>query len=272
MINGGPGPRLRRYGSPPYRLAVVHGGPGATGEAAPVARRLSRLGGVLEPLQTADSVSGQIDELAACLDAEADGPVTLIGHSWGAWLGVLVAGRRPDLVAKLILVGSGPFLARDAPGVMKTRLGRLEPSDRQEIQAFFTSGTEPDQAAVVRLTSLLKRTDAYDPLPAGEDAQADPPCVFAADIQAKVWPEAAALRQSGELLRIALSLSCPITAIHGDYDPHPVAGVREPLSGVSRFRMIVLPRCGHTPWRERQAREAFFEVLASAIRGEAIPG
>ena len=44
-------PRL--YGSAPFNIAVIHGGPGAPGEMAPVARELSSLRGVLEPLQTA---------------------------------------------------------------------------------------------------------------------------------------------------------------------------------------------------------------------------
>ena len=45
--------KVRLYGKAPYRVAVVHGGPGAAGEMAPVARRLGAACGVLEPLQTA---------------------------------------------------------------------------------------------------------------------------------------------------------------------------------------------------------------------------
>jgi hypothetical protein len=43
---------LRKYGTSPFKLAVFHGGPGAPGEMAPVARELSSLGGILEPLHT----------------------------------------------------------------------------------------------------------------------------------------------------------------------------------------------------------------------------
>jgi pimeloyl-ACP methyl ester carboxylesterase len=54
-------------------------------------------------------------------------------------------------------------------------------------------------------------------------------------------------------------------AIHGDYDPHPAEGVREPLSKVLKdFRFILLEHCGHLPWIEREAREGFFEL----VRGE----
>ena len=44
---------FRLYGNKPYKIAVIHGGPGAPGEMAPVARELSSDYGVIEPLQTA---------------------------------------------------------------------------------------------------------------------------------------------------------------------------------------------------------------------------
>ena len=54
-----------------------------------------------------------------------------------------------------------------------------------------------------------------------------------------------------------------MTAIHGDYDPHPAAGVAGPLAGVlPDFRFILLRHCGHTPWREQEAREEFYGTLA----------
>ena len=54
---------FRIYGKPPFSVAVVHGGPGAPGEMKPVAEELSKNFGVIEPLQTASSVEGQIEEL-----------------------------------------------------------------------------------------------------------------------------------------------------------------------------------------------------------------
>lgn len=54
---------LRCYGKAPYRVAVIHGGPGAPGEMAPVARELSSLCGILEPLQTKTTIQGQLEEL-----------------------------------------------------------------------------------------------------------------------------------------------------------------------------------------------------------------
>src|ERR1039458_2668780 len=82
---------LRFHGTAPFRVAVIHGGPGAAGEMAPVARRSSRNDGVLEPLQTARSVEGQIEELREALSRHSQLPAVLIGLSWGAWLSLLTA-------------------------------------------------------------------------------------------------------------------------------------------------------------------------------------
>ncbi|HKB48274.1 MAG TPA: alpha/beta hydrolase, partial [Ktedonobacterales bacterium] len=121
---------LRLYGQPPFTVAVLHGGPGAPGTMAPVARELATEWGVLEPLQTADSLDGQVEELRAVLDEHADLPVTLIGSSWGAMLGYIFAARYPAHVRKLILVGSGVYEARYAAGIEQTRLDRLSEAER----------------------------------------------------------------------------------------------------------------------------------------------
>ena len=42
---------LRSNGQPPFAVAVLHGGPGASGSMAPVARALVANWGVLEPRQ-----------------------------------------------------------------------------------------------------------------------------------------------------------------------------------------------------------------------------
>ena len=50
----------RAYGKPPFNVAVIHGGPGVAGEMAGVACELAFGWGVLEPLQTAKSLEGEI--------------------------------------------------------------------------------------------------------------------------------------------------------------------------------------------------------------------
>ncbi|MDD5311041.1 MAG: alpha/beta hydrolase [Candidatus Omnitrophica bacterium] len=225
---------LRKYGDPPFRIAVIHGGPGGAGEVAPVARELSSKYGVLEPLQTAMSVDGQVEELKSLLENNASLPVILIGYSWGAWLSLILAAKHPALVKKLILVGSGPFEEKYAAQISKARLDRMD----KEIVP-----------------------DAYDPIE-GLSEEVD----FRVDIFESVWKEASELRRSGKLLEFVKDIRCPVVAIHGDYDPHPAEGVQKPLSAIlNNFRFILLDHCGHKPWIEKDAREKFFELLKNEL-------
>ncbi|HPI41828.1 MAG TPA: alpha/beta hydrolase, partial [Pseudobdellovibrionaceae bacterium] len=87
-----------------------------------------------------------------------------------------------------------------------------------------------------------------------------------ANIYERVWPEAAQLRKSGELLKIAEKIRCPVVAIHGDYDPHPANGVKEPLSQtIKDFRFILLKDCGHKPWIEKNTKDEFYRLLKQEL-------
>jgi pimeloyl-ACP methyl ester carboxylesterase len=123
---------LRKYGHSPYNVAIIHGGPGAPGEVAPVARELSSDWGVLEPLQTRDSLEGQVQELRDVLERNTDLPVKLIGHSWGAMVAYILTARYPSLVKKLILIGGGPFEEKYADNITPDRLNRLTEAERIE--------------------------------------------------------------------------------------------------------------------------------------------
>lgn len=257
----------RTYGRRPYSVVVIHGGPGAAGEMEPVARELSRRFGVVEPFQTAASLDGQIDELRAIVASRTSPPVTLVGYSWGAWLGYLVAARHRALIRKLVLVSSPPFAQEYVSRIEDTRLARLDEPERHEWHRALESISNPDganrDAALEELGTLASKADTYDPV-----AYAPRPVsTGAGDRFSPVWSAAEALRRGGELVRLGPAVRCPVVAIHGDYDPHPAEGVEEPLSAVlDDFQFILLSRCGHTPWLERQARDAFFQILAAELR------
>jgi pimeloyl-ACP methyl ester carboxylesterase len=254
----------RTYGSAPYVVAVVHGGPGAAGEMAPVARELARDRGVLEPLQTATSLEGQLDELRVTLESYTAPPVVLIGFSWGAWLSYIVAARYPALVRKLILVSSGPFEERYVTQLQEIRLKRLNEKDQAEWQAISKALSDPavedKDSLLAQLGVLASMTDTYDPIataPVVADAIKTQGEVFQS-----VWATAAELRRNGKLLELGRQIECPVVAFHGDYDPHPAEGVQKPLSALLKdFRFVRLRNCGHTPWRERQARDSFYEAI-----------
>jgi pimeloyl-ACP methyl ester carboxylesterase len=252
---------VRTYGAAPFTVVVVHGGPGAPGTMAPVARELATDWGVVETLHAARSIEGQLAELRLAVTSVAQPPVAIVGHSWGAMLGYLFAAREPGLVSKLILVGSGVFEDRYAAGIDETRLSRMSEVARDEVRtltAALQDSARQDKGAIfARLGELFARADAYDPLP---HAPADLAAQY--EVFQHVWPEAQALRTGGTLVQVGRGIQCPVVAIHGDYDPHPVEGIQEPLAATLRgFRLILLSHCGHEPWIEREARDAFYRAL-----------
>ena len=253
---------LRKYGIRPFSVAVVHGGPGAPGEMAPVARKLSKYMGVLEPLQSRKTLEGQVKELKNVLENNACMPVTLIGHSWGAMLCFIFAALNPKLVGKLILISSGVFEDKYAAGIMKTRLARLKGTDLKAVEYVFKGDIKVSSRIFERFGRLVKKADSYDLVPSKNE-------VIKCDYRMYngVWKDAQRLRASGKLILLGKRVKCSVTAIHGSYDPHPAEGVRTPLSGVLKdFKFILLDKCGHYPWLERAAKSRFYEVLIKELQ------
>lgn len=216
-------------------------------------------------MQTASTVAGQVAELEAVLREHSQPPVVLIGHSWGAMLSFILTAGCPSLVRKLVLVSSGVFEESYAAGIEATRLGRLSSEEVGAVKTLSglledAHGGDRDET-LARLGRLISRADAFDPLPEQEE-----PLKCQYNVHRAVWEEARRLRSSGSLLDLGRNISCPVVAIHGDYDPHPASGVSIPLAGVlADFRFILLENCGHRPWLERAARERFFAIVKEEL-------
>ena len=256
----------REYGSPPFIVVVIHGGPGAAGQMRPVAQELSQFYGTLEPLQTSMSLEGQINELHSLLKKHETKPMTLIGHSWGAWLVFLYASQYSSSVKKIILVSSSPFEEHYAAQIMTTRLNRL--NEKEKIQFYIlidglNNQYKQDKTKFFTdLGKLLFKTDSFNLLQYTEEE-----IEYRYDIFECVWNEAEKLRRNGTLLEMGKQIRCPVVAIHGDYDPHPSTGIEEPLSRIVKdFRFILLKKCGHYPWMERDAKNNFYKIIYEELQ------
>ena len=256
---------LRKYGNKPFNVAVIHGGPGAPGEMAPVARELSSVRGVLEPLQTATTLEGQVQELKAVLENNGDLPVTLIGFSWGAMLSFIFTAQYPSFVKKLILIGSGAYEEKYTVNITNTRLSRLSEKEREEALSLMETLNDPaiedKNTPMARLGELISKADSYNSLPHDSEI-----LEYRYDIYQTVWEQAGELRSSGKLLELGKRIQCPVIAIHGDYDPHPSEGIKDSLSRTLKdFQLILLEKCGHCPWTERSARDRFYNMLTNEV-------
>jgi pimeloyl-ACP methyl ester carboxylesterase len=80
------------------------------------------------------------EDCAAVVEATADGPLVVVGHSMGGFVGTVLAATRPDLVRALVLVDGGlPFPPADAAA---TTAG-LQPI-KQRLQSTYTRETYRD--------------------------------------------------------------------------------------------------------------------------------
>src|SRR5712671_2085605 len=104
--------KIRSYGTSGPKVIVVHGGPGACGSMAPIARALADSFRVLEPFQSglATTVADHVADLHEVVRSRSDSAApALVGHSWGAMLSLAYAAAHPAMVGPLVLVCSGTF-------------------------------------------------------------------------------------------------------------------------------------------------------------------
>jgi pimeloyl-ACP methyl ester carboxylesterase len=115
-------------------------------------------------------------------------------------------------------------------------------------------------------------TDQYRNDPSNNPANSEDRIHFDVDRSVhfqKALNEAIEMRKSGELQEEGKNISCPVTAIHGVYDPHPIDGVKIPLEkNIADFRIFPLEKCGHMPWTETYAKTTFYNLLTEILEAE----
>jgi pimeloyl-ACP methyl ester carboxylesterase len=258
-------PTFRKYGKGPFRVLLVHGGPGATGDLERLAQHLSPETGIIESLHRKKNVEGQIQELKSIIEENCRQAIVLVGHSWGAWLSYMFTARYPKLIEKLIMISSGPLEGDYTSIIAATRLGRMDKDQlrlNMQLQKQLKAKDCTDKNEIFsKIGALIQRLDSY---------QIDPGFAFSTtchfEIYQGVYPEAYEIRNNGKLLALGEFIKCPVVAIQGAYDPHPPEGVKKPLKNIlSNFQFHVLEKCGHYPWLEMQARDGFYQILKQGL-------
>lgn len=254
---------IRNYGKPPYTVAVIHGGPGAAGYMAPVARQLGQHYGVLEPLQSANSVQGQISELNAQLLSQSQKAMCLIASSWGAVLALLYAAQFPTMCTKVIIIGSAVFDAQSSAAVKKTRMARLSEQSKQQLaelenQLQHSNQSQRQNQILQQIAEYYFDTDSY--LPLTRDLEI---INYDYQIHQAVWQDFISLRDTNGLLQALFSsIEIPVVNLHGDYDPHLITGIQPFLQAcIKKIDLHIINQCGHYPWLEKQAKNEFYQLL-----------
>jgi pimeloyl-ACP methyl ester carboxylesterase len=264
---------VRFYGeSGPY-VVLLHGGPGAAGQMGPVGRRLGGRFRVVEPLQRASgevplTVARHVADLYDVLRAPLqDGPARLVGFSWGAMLALTYAARHPSEVDRVVLVGCGTFDRGSREAYEAAMAERMDADERRRFEdltarlAAETNGQRRNKL-FAEFGSLCTQIQAFDPLAtdSGDETFYDERGFR------ETWSDAVSLQQQGIQPAEFARIEAPVTMIHGDADPHPGRLIFESLAPLVRdIQYRELSRSGHTPWIERHAREAFYELLIECL-------
>lgn len=182
--------------------------------------------------------------------------VVLIGHSFGAQIGLLVAATIPGRLSRLGLVCSNGVRAswscefpfglqpdRLERALVRAELENREDGRRRNVRAGFPASADPDPALVERLVRCQLRMPSWAAV-----------ACFRTYLRADLTAELAALKMP--VLQI-LGAEDPVTSVEGG------AWVQERLSD---GRLAILDGCGHYPMFETPA--LFVALLACFASGD----
>jgi len=248
----------REYGTAGPCVAVLHGGPGAPGYMAPVARGLADAFRVLEPFQRGSgtvplTVDQHVADLKELLGRHWPGErPSLVGHSWGAMLALCFAAAHPELAGAVVLIGCGTFDAAARRQLQATRNERLGCEVQLRLEQLSRNCPDPD-ARLREFARVLQTCDSVDLIDCPDESE---PCDARAAEQ--TWADMLRLQAEGVYPAAFASIRCPVLMLHGADDPHPgrliLAGLKP---HIPHIEFEELARCGHYPWLERAARDDF---------------
>ncbi|AJT40696.1 alpha/beta fold hydrolase [Psychromicrobium lacuslunae] len=251
---------VRTYGESTDRAAIVliHGGPGMWDYFDELAIELSRYAKVYtydqrgcgESDHTPPYTMARFDQdLEALREWSGEGQITVIGHSFGAYLALAYASGHPQQTASLNYLsglGVGEWRTEFQQAVRE----RHSVSDWQRLQLLGAMQQRTSQQER-QFRRLSWQTDYGDPEVgrrlAARDAAELRPLNYA--LHREIWAECRSW-ESGYLAELAASVRVPNHLIHGSEDPRPYRAVERLAALTPNSEFTLLPGLGHLPWRE----------------------
>lgn len=259
--------QVREYGTWGPSVAVLHGGPGAPGYMAPVARRLGEAFRVVEPLQRGSdteplTVARHVTDLHDVLTSRCtDGETALVGHSWGAMLALAYAAAHPDRVSSIVLIGCGTFTLAAREQMRLILDARTDETLRHHIDRLLLECADPNDR-------LRRRAELTLPLYSYDNDSIDAG-FEACDARAhhETWEDMLRLQATGVYPQAFETIRVPVVMLHGAADPHPGRMIRASLEPyLPQLEYVEWEQCGHYPWLEGAIRNEFLRVLVGWLQ------
>ena len=256
---------VRRYGHAGPLVLVLHGGPAAVGDVAPIAQGISKAFRAVEPWQRGSgsvplSVARHVADLhELATDLSGDAPLAMVGHSWGAMLALCYAAEYPAKAGPIVLVGCGTFDQAARNRMQATIEDRMDDDLRDQLRRTSTELADPAEQ-FMRAFKLTRHLFDFDPINPYPDKEESEP--FDVEAHIETWVDMENLQADGIYPGAFGVIESPVLMLHGHYDPHPGSMIRDCLlRHLPQLEYHEWERCGHSPWIERFAREAFFTTI-----------
>ncbi len=212
--------RVTRWGSGPSLVLGIHGVTGSSMGMAAVAAQLDGQSSMVAPDLRGRGASASLpgpfgmrahaEDCAAALEHLDAGPTLVVGHSMGAYVGVVLAAMRPELVSQLILVDGGlpfpPMPGIDADVALAALLGPALERLRQDF-ASLDEYRKYWQAHPALVGEWNRSLDAY----IAYDLEGEPPRLRSRVREVAVRADSAEGLRDPELIPSSFrALACPV--------------------------------------------------------------
>jgi proline iminopeptidase len=253
-------------GEPLLLMPAPHGfvaGPTAEGPLATLLARLGRTVITFDPpgafrstrtarVNLAEMLNCAAEALVAC---GIDGPVDLVGHSMSGLCALAFAVEQPDVVRRLLLIGSvagGPSVLRGRGLPLCWSFADARFWRAAWLGMWLRSG-HGSLAQHKRMLELIWRASYHDPAHVPSVAVEPDDARRPAPIRDR-WPRVA---QSIDDSRRLAAVRAPTLVCVGRYDPQaPVACSEELAAGMPSARLVIFEGSGHYPFVEEAERFA----------------
>lgn len=240
-------------------VVCCHGGPGLWDMAGEIADMISDIatvyrwdqrGGGRSQRRGPYSVGRFTRDLDVLREHFALERMTVLGHSWGAQMGLRYTLDRPERVSGLVyLAGTGLGRAwhPDYQQTLRERLG-----DQRARFDELTALLEPDQDQQRELALLQWSTEFADRANAPRYAEQMATPWFAINLECNQAINAEVKAWSEDQLRAACrDLAVPTLILDGQDDPRPRWAVDSLAFALPAVTRVTIPNAGHVPWMEQ---------------------
>lgn len=259
--------RIGIYGNKGRPVIVLHGGPGASGTAASVAKGLAGDFRVFEPWQRTSSdmplsVAVHVSDLHWLISARCDDQVpALVGESWGAMLALAYAAEYPETVGPLVLIGCGTFdrsSREEAVRIRKRRISDYIKKHPEYSSDLYLSFQE-------QIMKWHEMTDNYDCVTdVIGNSETEP---FDMKAYTETWNDMIRCQEEGIYPQSFAVIRSPVIMLHGAYDPHPGKMIKAQLKRyIPQLEYYEFEKCGHSPSKETYAKDDFFRVMCAWLK------